>query len=55
MEQLSVVLTCTPKKSCGKYGKILSVKPKTVYMFFKNNYAMLVNSRRMLSMLKEIR
>jgi uncharacterized protein YecE (DUF72 family) len=33
--------------------KILSVKPKKAYVFFNNNHAMLVNSRKMLSIFKE--
>ncbi|MGQ9551083.1 MAG: DUF72 domain-containing protein [Candidatus Bathycorpusculaceae bacterium] len=33
--------------------KILSAKPRKVYVFFNNNHAMLVNSRKMLSILKE--
>jgi len=35
--------------------KILSVKPKKAYVFFNNNHAMLVNSRKMLSILKEVK
>jgi uncharacterized protein YecE (DUF72 family) len=35
--------------------KIISVKPKKAYVFFNNNHAMLVNSRKMLSTLKEVK
>ena len=35
-------------------NKILKAKPKKAYVFFNNNHAMLVNSRRMLSMFKEL-
>ncbi|MEM3626623.1 MAG: DUF72 domain-containing protein, partial [Candidatus Bathyarchaeia archaeon] len=34
-------------------SKILSVKPKKAYVFFNNDHAMLANSRKMLSILKE--
>jgi uncharacterized protein YecE (DUF72 family) len=34
--------------------RILSAKPKKVYVFFNNNHAMLVNSRKMLRILKEV-
>jgi uncharacterized protein YecE (DUF72 family) len=33
--------------------KILNAKPKKAYVFFNNDHAMLVNSRRMLSMFEE--
>jgi len=33
--------------------KILKAKPKKAYVFFNNNHAMLVNSRKMLSMFRE--
>jgi uncharacterized protein YecE (DUF72 family) len=36
-------------------GKILNIKPKKAYVFFNNNHAMLENSRKMLSMLKEVK
>jgi uncharacterized protein YecE (DUF72 family) len=35
--------------------KIISVKPKKAYVFFNNNHGMLVNSRRMLSILKKVK
>jgi uncharacterized protein YecE (DUF72 family) len=33
---------------------ILKIKPTKAYVFFNNNHAMLVNSRGMLSMFKEV-
>jgi uncharacterized protein YecE (DUF72 family) len=33
-------------------NKILEVKPRKAYVFFNNNHAMLINSRKMLSILK---
>jgi uncharacterized protein YecE (DUF72 family) len=35
--------------------RIISAKPKKAYVFFNNNHAMLVNSRKMLSILKEVK
>jgi len=35
--------------------KILNVEPKNAYVFFNNNHAMLVNSRKRLSILKEVK
>ena len=35
--------------------KILNAKPEKAYVFFNNDHAMLVNSRRMLNMFKELR
>jgi uncharacterized protein YecE (DUF72 family) len=37
----------------GVAERILSVKPVKAYVFFNNNHAMLVNSRRMMNILKE--
>jgi len=34
--------------------KILKIKPAKAYVFFNNNQAMLMNSRGMLSMFKEV-
>jgi len=36
-------------------GKILSVKPKKAYVFLNNDHAMLLNSREMLRILKEVK
>jgi uncharacterized protein YecE (DUF72 family) len=35
--------------------KILGVKPRKAHVFFNNNHAMLVNSRKMLSILEEVK
>lgn len=35
--------------------KILGVKPRKAYVFFNNNHAMLMNSRKMLSILEEVK
>jgi uncharacterized protein YecE (DUF72 family) len=35
--------------------RILSIKPEKAYVFFNNDHAMLENSRKMLSILKELK
>jgi uncharacterized protein YecE (DUF72 family) len=35
--------------------RILSIKPEKAYVFFNNDQAMLENSRKMLSILKELK
>jgi uncharacterized protein YecE (DUF72 family) len=35
--------------------RILSIKPEKAYVFFNNDHAMLENSRKMLSILKEFK